>query len=120
MSRESFIEELKALGFEVVEPIAGIAVIPFLIKTNRFAGQSVRIGFEGIEGYPMHPPKTIHVSPRLHPLRPESGPHPLCGIHASPLGEDWQYWSRPIQGWKPGRSNVQHLIAHVHALFEDQ
>ena len=51
-------------------------------------------------------------------MRQDTSPHPTGGIHESPFGLEWQYWSRPIRHWNETRRNAADYMAHIHRLFD--
>jgi hypothetical protein len=44
--------------------------------------------------------------------------HPNCGVHESPFGGEWQYWSWPLSYWAQTKRKVRDVLAHVHHLFD--
>lgn len=118
MGRADFIEGFRTLGFEPQDLGEGKVAFPYTVETGRFTGKPIRLGFIVPGDFNLSPPGGIHVSPRLLPLQ-SGGTHPSGGIHDSPFGADWQYWSRPIHHWAAGRS-VKAVIAHVRRLFDTQ
>ena len=76
---------------------------------------------------PLTPPTGPYVSPDIHPIKPESGPHPTFGVHrnqaqpfSAALGGDWQYWSRPFPDWPKSKKTVAAYMAHVASLWASQ
>ena len=69
----------------------------------------------------LNPPGGVHVTVPFLPLHPSSDqPHPVGGVHESPLGEDWRYWSRPFprpEEWAQSPT-VRTYMRHVHHLFD--
>lgn len=121
MSRESFLQEFAALGC-VAEPRNDqFLVFPWLVPIGKFAGRQIRVGLLVGGDAPVNPPPGPHISPHLLPFHPNNDvPHPAGGIHSSPLGPEWQYWSRPIQHWREGDRSARQYLAHLHALFDTQ
>ena len=120
MNRQDFLAGLTALGFKLEERKDNFAVFPYVIPVGKFAGREIRLGLEVNGDAPLNPPPGPHVSPHLLPHRPTQEPHPYGGIHGSPLGPEWQYWSRPFEGWKEGERSARRYMAHIHALFDTQ
>jgi hypothetical protein len=52
------------------------------------------------------------------PMNPSGGAHPNCGVHESPFGSEWQYWSRPLSHWAQTKRKAQDVLRHVHHLFD--
>jgi hypothetical protein len=76
------------------------------------------VGFAVPADFNLTPPGGPHVSPRLLPMNSASGLHPHCGVHDSPFGPDWQYWSRPLSHWAQTQRHVRDIMAHVRHLFD--
>lgn len=107
---EELIRQLEALGCAVEEK-QGIAIIKgFHVQAGRDMGQVVDVGILGSD-FPFTPPAGIHIRPILPP--PAKG-----GVSASPLGDDWQYWSRRLPDWQKDRS-AHHIISYVNKVFLD-
>lgn len=84
----------------------------YVVQVGRFKGQTIQLGFPCPVDFPITPPGGIHTNPQL--LQP--GPN---AIHVSPLGGEWSYWSRPVQGWIGARTNpVSRLMSHVNTLMQ--
>lgn len=120
LMRTEFIEQLRKLGFEPEELKDNIIGFKYMIPVGRFQGKEVRIGLMVNDDFPATPPPGPHISPRLLPLNNVSKEHPQGGIHESPLGPDWQYWSRPFANWKETDKTVRSYMAHLRKLFETQ
>jgi hypothetical protein len=118
---EVFTKGLHELGYSPValEGRPDHIVIDYVILTGRFADQKVQIGFVVPGDFPMTPPSGPHVSPQIHPMV-SGGTHPTGGIHASPFGGGWQYWSRPFQNWAQSKKTVAAYMSHVWRLWETQ
>ncbi len=122
-----FIDGLRTLGYEP-KTLGGKpnhVVIDYTVETGRNAGQKVRLGFIVPQDFPMTPPSGPHVSPAIHSLHAQVGPHPTCGVHASPDFEKgaagkWQYWSRPNREWAKGKKTVAAYMSHVWRLWDSQ
>jgi len=119
MAQTDFAGQLRALGFAVEDMGNGRLCFEYLPPLGRLAGQRFRIGYEAPGDFPLTPPPGPHVSPRVHPNQ-SGGEHPTGGIHDSPFGADWQYWSRPMQHWPETSRSARDVIAHLHHLFESQ
>jgi hypothetical protein len=114
---KSFAEQLKELGYTVAQEGEKIS-FPFRIETGKRAGEDIMLGFIANADFMLNPPSGPHVRPRLLPMNAEQVPHPVGGVHASPFGKDWQYWSRPIKHWAETRRNAADYMAHIHRLFD--
>src|ERR1700728_1285314 len=110
MTRDSFIADLKALGHEPAEAGNGFVTFDYEVQVGRLAGRPIKLGLQLSD---MNPPPGPHITPRLMPFLTQGHPHPDGGIHASPLGGEWQYWSRPYSNWnltdRTGRTYMAHI-----------
>ena len=84
------------------------AVFTYTIEIGSRAGHVVEVGLEVPGDWPMSPPPGPHLHPRLD--------HPHGAVHASPLGPDWAYWSRPAQQW-PAERTIRGYLRHLRTLF---
>lgn len=117
MGAADFVTELVQLGFDPIDLGTGRVAIRYPVRLGRFSGETIRLGFANIDSFPLNPPQTPHVSPRLLPVHPgQEVPHPDGGINESDFGEDWEYWSRPIADWASDPS-ARHLVQHISDLF---
>ena len=112
-----FMDQLRALGYQLSEGGDRIS-FPFTIQTGKLAGEEITLGLLVSGDFMLNPPSGPHVRPRLLPLHPSQAPHPIGGIHDSPFGSEWQYWSRPIPHWSETRRNAADYMAHIHRLFD--
>ncbi len=119
MARSDFVEQLKALGYEVQDHKDGKVSIPYKILSGKFMGKEIRLGFVIPEDFNLTPPSGPHLTPELLP-RVSGGTHPSGGIADSPFGGEWQYWSRPLSHWAQTKRTVKDLLAHVRHLFDTQ
>lgn len=119
MGRDEFIAGLKALDYHVEDRPDGRIEFAYEVMVGSRAGLRTRIGLEVPGDFPLTPPPGPHVNALLHQQQ-GGGVHPTGGIHASPFGSDWQYWSRPYRGWKPGPQPVRQYLAHITNLWASQ
>lgn len=103
-----FARQAEGLGLTGVEVNGSWVTFELPIPVGLHAGESRRIAAEVPADFPDTPPPGPHVSPATT--------HPAGAVHASPLGAQWVYWSRPAQGWAADRS-VKAWIRHVRSLF---
>jgi hypothetical protein len=118
MARGDFITELQKLGYTAEDLGDNKLALPYTIPVGRLISQKIRLGFVVTDDFPVNPPSGPHVSPRLLPINPNGGVHPNCGIHESPFGADWEYWSRPFNNWGSTDHTVRAYMAHIRHLFE--
>lgn len=119
MSRQDFIDQLKALRYEPQELPEGRIAFDYTVPLGRFVGQQIRLGFSVGDDFPMNPPSGPHISPHLLPLK-NGGVHPYGQVLPSPFGPEWQYWSRPFPGWAGTDRTVRTYLAHIRHLLETQ
>ncbi len=105
-----FLAALSASGYTAVEQ-SGIAVFDYTIEVGTLAGRQVRIGLAIPGDWPLSPPPGPHVSPHLG--------HPGGAVTASPLGDEWEYWSRPANVWPSDRS-MRAYLRHLRKLFSQR
>lgn len=120
MSKSSFAEGLEALGYQVTDMGDDKLWVPYTVQSGRFADQKIQLGFVVPGDFPMSPPTGPHINPRLRPNNTTVKVHPEGGIHDSPFGTDWHYWSRPIGHWTETERTVRDVMAHVRQLFDQQ
>jgi|SRR5215468_1742648 len=119
MAQADFLMGLRALGYGATEIAPGRVVFPYTIESGKFAGREIRLGFDVPADFNLTTPSGPHVSPRLLPHQ-SGGTHPNGGVHDSPFGSDWQYWSRPVSHWGRTAKTVKDVMAHVRHLFDTQ
>jgi hypothetical protein len=120
MARTDFIEQLQALGYTVQEPaqpLHAYVVFEYEIPVGRLRGQKVWLGLLPMDSFPMDAPTGPHFSPHLLPVTGGGGTHPTGGVHPSPLGAEWQYWSRPFKEWNRTDKTVKTYLSHIKNLL---
>ena len=117
MAKLDFINQLQALGYTVQEPAPDFVSFEYEIPVGKFAGQKVWMALQVADSFPMNAPPGPHFKPHLLPISGGGGVHPLGAIHHSPLGTDWQYWSRPFAEWNRSDRTVKTYLAHIRNLF---
>lgn len=118
MTGIGFAAQLAELGYRVEDRGDGKVCFPYTIPVGKYAGKEVMLGFVVPLDFPLTPPGGPHFAPHLLPISQTSGVHPSAGIHPSPFGEGWQYWSRPLQHWNSTKKTVSVVMAHVLHLLE--
>ena len=120
MAKSDFVQQLQALGYYAQElAVQGriFQVFDYQVPVGRFAGQTVRLGLEVRESFPMDAPPGPHFAPHLLGIN-TGGVHPVGGIHNSPLGAEWQYWSRPFSEWAQTDKTARIYLAHIKHLLD--
>jgi hypothetical protein len=121
MPLSDFIDQLKALGYDVTDHGENKVSFPYVVPVGKFADTAIRLGFAVPPDFNLTPPTGPHITPKLLPANPNAGPHPNHGVQDnSPFGSDWQYWSRPLQHWAQTQRTVKDVLAHVRHLFDTQ
>jgi hypothetical protein len=118
MGRQIFIEQLRAIGYQPAARNGGLVAFRYVIPVGRLIGKEIDLGFAVHDDFPINPPGGLHVSPCLLPLNPAGGAHPNYGVHNSPFGPGWQYWSRPFPDWALTKRRVRDYMAHIRHLFD--
>jgi hypothetical protein len=105
---DEFLAQLRREGL-LPTVTQGIAVFDYTIEVGTLAGTAAKLGL-GVPGdFPLTPPPGPHVSPRVG--------HPHGAVHVSPLGVEWEYWSRPHPSWNQTDRTVAAYLRHIRALF---
>lgn len=103
---------LRAIGYEPWRVLTAqneeFTVFDYEIEVGSRAGQTVQVGLQVPPDFSVTPPPGPHVSPRLN--------HPGGNVHNSSLGQEWEYWSRPVPNWAADRS-VGGYLRHIRTLF---
>jgi len=118
MSRADFLTQLGTMGHNVEDRGDGRLCFPFTVPVGKLIGTEVMLGFIVHDDFPANPPGGPHFSPCLLPANSTPGSHPNAGVHPSPFGEGWQYWSRPLGHWSKTNRTVKDVLAHVYHLLE--
>jgi hypothetical protein len=108
LGADEFLAQLRAEGFDPTV-LQGIAVFAYTVEVGSLAGSEIDLGLAVPGDFPLTPPPGPHVSPRLG--------HPSGAVHASPLGADWEYWSRPHPSWPQTSQTVAAYMRHIRTLF---
>lgn len=117
MARADFIRQLEALGYKVEDLGENRLAFKYRVPVGKMIDKEVSIGFVVGDEFPASPPSGPHISPRLFPNQ-SGGTHPTGGIHNSPFGDEWHYWSRPYNGWAKSDRSVRAYLAHIRHLFD--
>jgi E2/UBC family protein E len=95
MTAEDFEEYLRSIGV-AVETIMGddgqpyTVVRGFAIPAGSLHGRTSDVAIHRVTTVPYAPPAAIHTNPALLPMTMDE-PYKT---QASPIGSEWQYWSR--------------------------
>ena len=105
-------EQLRQLGFDVDLGFAQHNVVvlnSYEIRIGRHAGKRVRVGIPA-QDFPFTAPAGLHISPHLA----QNG---IANVNSSPLGSDWQYWSRRLEDWKDSDRTARHVISYINKVL---
>lgn len=105
---DTFVVGLAAMGLEI-ERRDDFALFEYDIPVGGRIGETVHIGLQLPGDLPATPPPGPHVKPRLG--------HPGGSVNPSPLGPEWEYWSRPFPGWPQSPRTAAAYMAHLRALL---
>lgn len=100
--------EASALGLQGVARDGDRVLFTLVVPAGTLVGQERRIGVDVPPDFPLTPPPGPHVSPPTT--------HPAGAVHASALGPDFVYWSRPATKWAEDRS-TRAWVRHVGSLL---
>lgn len=125
----AFMNGLRQLGLQstLLKGEQNHVVFDYLVETGTHAGRTFRLGLVVPVDFPMSAPTGPYVSPEVHPIHPQSGPHPTAGVHKdqakvfdATVGGSWQYWSRPFPEWQNSKRSVAAYLSHLWNLWDSQ
>ena len=89
----------------------GILVLTeFCVGVGRHAGNVLDLGVSAND-YPNTAPAGVHIHAPLGSVGQNN-------VSQSPLGADWQYWSRLLTDWATDRS-PRHVLAYINRVLLD-
>ena len=109
MEFNDFLKEVRESHPDAALATGDLVVFKYEVPVGGRIGESIRLAVAQVPDWPLSCPPGPHVSPRLG--------HPSGNVHASPLGSDWEYWSRPFPGWATSPRTFRAYMGHVRALF---
>lgn len=117
MGKAEFIEQAKALGFEIQEPDATKLYFQYTVPVGKNMGKKILLGFEVANDFPMNSPS----GPHIKVTEPGWAEHSQ-NISDSPFNSvmqtsGWRYWSRPFKDWNRSERTVKAYLAHVKNLM---
>jgi hypothetical protein len=101
-------QALGCAGYEATI-VTDFVTFEYAVVVGAHVGATVRIGLQAPD-FPINPPGGVHVCPRIQ--HPGDSAH-----HASPLGPEWIYWSRPYPDWAGSRRDLDDYLVHLRTLF---
>ncbi len=120
MTTEELEAHLRQIGY-TVELLSGadrksyLVIRNYSICSGHLAGTTCDIAIERVAAVPYVFPPVIHTRPALVPMDMSR-----YRTQASPVGSDWQYWSRLLRTQPPSpRSIVMHLATIFSEVGED-
>lgn len=125
----AFMNGLRQLGLQptLLKGQVNHVIFDYLVETGTHAGKTFRLGLVVPTDFPMNAPTGPYVSPEVHPIHPQSGPHPTAGVHKdqakafdAAAGGSWQYWSRPFPEWQISKRSVAAYLSHLWNLWDSQ
>lgn len=115
-----FVNQLRTIGYDVKELGDNKVSFQYNIPVGKFKGTNVELGFVIPPDFPNVPPGGPHIKPRILPINEKATTHPEKVLASGPFGNEWEYWSRPFQGWAETNHTVKTYMAHIVNLFETQ
>jgi len=112
--------QLSELGYKTEIVDKRFVVFKFIIPTGRFIDKEIEIALEAPQ-FPLNPPSGPYIKPHLMPITGGGGAHPTGGIHRRDIPtSEFQYWSRPFNGWSNSSKNAKEYLAFIRTLFDFQ
>jgi len=114
VSNEEFEAYLCALDL-TVEGIVDANSTPYIvirdykITAGPLAGTTCDVAIQRTTAIPYQPPPAIQTKPPLVPMDVQR-----YNVQVSPLGDDWQYWSRTVA---PERQTPAGMLSHIATIF---
>lgn len=109
MDFKDFLAEVRDCYADASLTTGDLVVFSYEVPVGGRLGERIRLAVANVPDWPLSCPPGPHVSPRLG--------HPGGNVHASPLGPDWEYWSRPFPDWATSLRTFRAYMGHVRALF---
>lgn len=113
MAIVDFINQLEVLGYKTEEESNGMVVIFYTVPVGKNIGKKVKLAFQVSNDFPMSCPP----GPHFESGKADGWFEPTANIHASALGSDWRYWSRPFTDWNRTQKTVKVYFAHIKNLL---
>ena len=114
MTNEELEDHFRALGWKleqrVISPQTFIIIRDYVVPAGSLVGRICDIAIERTSAVPYVAPAAIHTRPALVPMDTGS-----LRTMQSPLGPDWQYWSRLVRG----QPTPQRMVAHIATIFSE-
>lgn len=116
MSNEDLESHLREIGCDV-EHLTGSDGVPYLvirgyrIGKGSLAGRTCDVAIQQSSSVPYVAPPAIHTRPALVPMDMTNA----LRTQPSPIGPEWQYWSRLLRG----QPSPAALVAHVATIFSE-
>lgn len=118
MGPQELLNQLQSKGFEAWMHTNNFVCFKFSVPHGKFRGQEIEIALQAPQ-FPIIPPSGPHIKPHLLPITGGGGTHPYGGVHNSDVTPtpEFQYWSRPFNGWTTGM-DVNDYLAFIRTLFD--
>lgn len=113
MGKADFINQLKVLGYSTQELSHGMISVKYIIPIGKNSGKTVELALQVPNDFPMNCPP----GPHFRSTCILDWVEPNKNIHASPLGSEWKYWSRPFPDWNRTQKTVKSYFAHIKNLL---
>jgi hypothetical protein len=117
MGNQEILKQLIERNFEAWMHTNGFVCFKFKISLGKFKNEVVEIALDAKQ-FPLNPPSGPYIKPHLLPISGGGGNHPYGAIHDRKLPDsEFQYWSRPLNGWKSGM-DMDDYLAFIRTLFD--
>jgi hypothetical protein len=122
---QDFIVQLRDLGLDVAEaPVAQmpgqtIVRLPYTVPLGSKAGDEITLAFLVPPDFNLTCPSGPYMHPHVLPINQSNEP-PYGGVSDAShvFGAEWQYWSRPYNGWATSDRDGRAYMRHVAHLFD--
>ncbi len=119
MNIDEMERQLNSLGVTTTRLGNGFLAFQFKIPHGRFRNKTVEIALQVPPTFPDIPPSGPYIKPHLLPNTGGGGTHPFGGIHErSEPTTEFQYWSRPCNGWDQTDKDMKVYLAFLRTLFD--
>ena len=120
----NFKNQLKEMGYDPQERGNDCLSFSYTILCGKFQNRTIELGLCIPVNFPEIPPSGPHILPHLLSVNGGGGFHPNGGVHLSggrhgaAFTNDWQYWSRPYNGWSATEKTVKAYLRHINHLMD--
>ena len=108
---ETFLKQ-KKISYQT-KPLNNLTIYIFehTIPYGKYTGQKVEVGLPIPSDFEVTPPYGFHIK-KNHGFEGK-----IPNVNASPLGDEWEFWSRQIQTWN-ATNKAQYYFDYVNRWLE--